>query len=550
MVGARRLLSGGERPSDADAPFRSEHATVGVTSSMSLNRPTVFLSSVYGQLACFRRDVAERAKADGIHVWVAEIDAPDLPLLQPDLPEDEYRRRSALITDRCLRAVRDSHGVIFVAGGYGSARFPRREDEVTILELELFQAVLHVRPLYFYQITRGPIDERLGGLLSILTAIYPGLVTIEACRTEQDALEKIAATLRHSFPQGQGPPESIQQFANRLRELIDEEMDGLTENGPRFLDGRFVGIAPRSVRRDLVEALVHDADRCHDEATRLAYLWVAVRYLAAVPYDRPENVEWLALWESVLKRWASAAAWYGLHGLLKFGRLAAVKSLQKVQERLSASGARSTQTIQASLGAVASEYYSSAKLASTPQRREALLNAALRNVRQQIKMGGADQSGLLLIQGPIELQLGKRLSAILTCWRASRLRKSAGEDEGRIGEAETHLGLACLIPLGWPLTAWWAKRLLTCGVRRLEEHRRDGFLVTAKKKLGYCHLALLDVRNARRELEEAMQLARDRCFFDQMLQLDAMLRKLPQKLGSLRMAVWLLRHLRSLKSTA
>ena len=70
---------------------------------MSLNRPTVFLSSVYGQLACFRRDVAERAKADGIHVWVAEIDAPDLPLLQPDLPEDEYRRRSALITDRCLR---------------------------------------------------------------------------------------------------------------------------------------------------------------------------------------------------------------------------------------------------------------------------------------------------------------------------------------------------------------------------------------------------------------------------------------------------------------
>jgi len=335
--------------------------------------------------------------------------------------------------------------------------------------------------------------------------------------------------------------EPFRDLAGNLRRLIgntDSKPSAKAPEDVRFLDGDFVGVAENVASRALIERLKECADQCSNEATRLAFLWVAVRHLAAAPYDRPEFTEWVPLWEDILRRWATSAAWYGLHGILALGRLAAVNSLREVRALLVAEGAPGTSSIHAGRGALASEYYSMAKLAPSEAQRRDLLRTALRQVKQELTRGGSDPTGLLLIKGPIELRLGKRIAAIRTFRRALRIRRANREDPGRIGEAETHLGFAYLSVF----FCWSARRLLRSGVQKLEQHRPDGFLVTAIKKLGYCYCTRLDIDSARREFQKALRLALDRCYFDQAIQLDGVLQSLPSNTGRLAALAWLFRQ--------
>ena len=513
---------------------------------MLAGRPIFFLSSLYTHFVALRQQAAEWGSKNGINIWVAEIEHPNLRLPKGST-EKEREDYSLRVAEICLEAVRASEAVIFIFGGYGSLTFPFERAMVTVLELELFQAILQLKPLYVFRLESAVLDPRLEGLLQILQSIHPQLFLTESCTDSDDALKKIRSLIerkgRSIEPQDGGMHKA---FARQLRELLpgnDARLkDNENEKPLRFLDGLFVGVSGAVPDPMLIERLIAGADSTLNEATRLAYLWVAVRHLAAVPYDRPEFAPWLPAWEAVLRRWASAAAWYGLHGFLALGRLAAVNSLREIAALTAPPAGEAERSIHASHGALASEYYSMAKLVSIRKKRRTLLKTALRHVNQALASGGNDPSGLFLIKGPIELSLGNRWAALRSFRMALAVRIASNEGPGRIGEAEAHLGFAQLSVL----RVWTARRYLQSGVLKLEQHRPDGFFVIAVKKLGYCHCMLLETRAARAEFERAYRFALERCYFDQAIQVDGILQTLPLNANRFGSFLWVVRNARRL----
>lgn len=97
-----------------------------------------------------------------------------------------------------------------------------------------------------------------------------------------------------------------------------------------FLDGFH---EPRETTPDkelVLELLNHESKAVHTEA-KLSRLWIALRELMAMP-PSASNAEFLPLWNEALGRWASNAAWYGLHGHIYLGQAAALFSLAHVRE--------------------------------------------------------------------------------------------------------------------------------------------------------------------------------------------------------------------------
>lgn len=493
---------------------------------MDTTKPTVFVSSVHLNLETLGRRLVNWTNANGLHLWIAEIEKPELR--PPENASDEQRLKYVLTTlEVCLEAVRNSTEVIFIGSGYGSLRFPFEATGITIIEMELFQAALHFKPIHVFALPDASTDDRLQGLLELISAIHPELYRIDQCDDNDDAFDKIIVRLKEIAKQGQVERSAPHlQLADKLRKSLSQVdlRRSATEAHSEFLDKRLIGIRGMTLDSDLLTTLIATAESCQNQATRLSYLWVALRHLASVPYDQPEFANWLPFWERVLKAWASTAAWYGLHGFLRLGRLAAVNSLRRIEALRAANVPAPPASIHSSLGGLASEYYSMAKLAPSKDQRRALMQKALELVTRQITIGTEkDASGLLLIRAPIELALGKRLAAIRSCRRALAIRREANDNPGRVGEAETHLGFAYLNVL----QIRSARNYLSAGVAKLQTVRSDGFLITAQKKLGYCYLFCLDLKQARMQFEEAFRLSLEQCCFDQAIQIDSVVQSLP-----------------------
>lgn len=434
-------------------------------------------------LNLLRREVYNLGQELGRPVWVTECG--DFGQAGRS-PED--------VQIGCLRYVREIPEFICILdGSYGT---PWNLAQLCVLELEIFTAALADKPFHFFLLDPYEPDPRTETLINAVRLAKPDLHD-----TRPTSRDEILVGLRSRLARGpaglrRGPLGGRLQRAGRAA----EESPDLNV---RFLDGNFTPLHEGPSGEEVIRELLSRASTETDEAARLVGTWMAIRHLCAVPYSDPKSAHFLPLWDVALGQWASAAAWYGLHGHNYLGRLAAVNTLIWIREH-SGEGNRAGRSIQSSYGARASEFYSMAKTAESRALRRSLLRRAWADVNRALDAVGADASGLLAIRASVLQALGRRCAGLRDYRTVLRIRLANRESEGRIGEAQAELGMGYL-RVG---RIRKAGRYLAQGVANLERAGRYEFTVRGMRKLAMFYLVTLRRQRAVDTLRRARDLAR------------------------------------------
>ncbi len=431
-------------------------------------------------------------------VWVAEVAAQELN----EKPSEE-------VQIACMRHVREIPAFIcIVDGSYGK---PWNIAQLCVLELEIIAATLARKPFHFFLLAPYEGDPRTESLLRVIRLMRPELVTAKP-QSAEEILENLA---KHLTKKKRGP-----HFLERGPAVSPGAL-WKPDLNIQFLNEVFVPLNQGQPDEASIRALLSDVSPERDEATRLVYLWMAIRHLCAAPYNDLAYQRFLPLWDRALSLWASAASWYGLHGVNFLGRLAAVNTLLRIRERISSSGELS---IQGSKGALASEYYSISKGVRSRQLKRKLLDKAVVLVSEAFKESQTDPSGLFAIRGSVLQASGRFAEGLRDYQEVLRLRQSRGDNPGVIGEAESELG--------WGFFQCWlhrrffalgylskAQHFLKHGAELLENSGRHAFSVRALRKLGLFYAFTFRFFLARRVLERAHDLASREAVQDQLRQL-------------------------------
>lgn len=254
---------------------------------------------------------------------------------------------------------------------------------------------------------------------------------------------------------------------------------------------------------------------------KLGRLWVAFRHLSSVPFVDKRYSNFKPLWHELWGQWSRAAAWYGLHGHLFLGRLAALTSVRDIYE-YGGTGAQFIDSIHTTSGAVASELYSIAKRVTSLRLKTTLRQKALHFVQEALDEKQSEQSGLLAIRGSIYLSFFRIGRAVADYERVVRLRQEAGETPNRIGEAEADLGMAYF----WQGKIHKARNLLEAGVAKLESSGDIPFTIRALRKLCLFHILTFKRKEASAIYDRANALASKHEVGGQTLQLNTLRRLL------------------------
>ena len=297
----------------------------------------------------------------------------------------------------------------------------------------------------------------------------------------------------------------------------------------QFLSGKFAPLFEGRPDKERIERLINDAAAETITPDKLAKLWIAIRHLSAAPFTDIKNAEYLSLWERALGQWASASAWYGLHGHFLLGRLAAVNSLSNIRKIMPSSMRKELgpPSIFADAGAAASEYYSIAKLVPSRWQRHRLLGKALWNCNAALGEGAvSDPSGLLDIRGHVKLQMFNPIGGISDLKRSLAFRRDRDQGPLRIGESEAHLGRA----YAYCRQHTKAERLLEDGTAKLRLSGNKPFLVQALRHLAVFYAQIGRRADAIKTLREAQTIAKDNEIQGQLQQIEEELRTLGEEL--------------------
>lgn len=378
--------------------------------------------------------------------------------------------------------------------------------DLSILELEIFHAVLSRKTPHFFAIEPFQPSAQLRTLLEALEVLQPHL--IQRCSREE-AFARIKTIMRRHrrlglsrlIPPFTGFPARLAPFS-RTRWAGRPHRDEIDLAG-LFLKSRFAPFAFEMVPdKATIHRLLEKAGATSHQATRLVLLWAAIRHLSMARYDDPHFASYLPLWNRALSLWAGAAAWAGLHGqYLSLGRLPAVNTLLGLRGH----AAKAHVTLRGQLnGSVASEYYSLAKRVRSRRKRRELREAALEQIQLGLATQPDDPSGLLLIQGSLLLALGRVDEAVAAYEAGLAHREKAGASPGALGEAQAELGFGYLRQGRMSE----ARGHLEAGVALLQQSKKNpGFTVRAMKKLALYYLRTWQLRQALRQLDEACALA-------------------------------------------
>lgn len=460
-----------------------------------------------------REKVFRIGERTGREIWVSPFSAPELT--------GRFDEETQIL---CLKKVREAQEFICVLdGSYGT---PWSQTQVSFLELELFTAALAGKRMRIFLMEPFKEDPHLSSLLRAITLACPD-AKYDILKPQQAIEDEIERSLDGSSRRAHRKDKYWSRILGRLVQYLAEMRTWLfKQNNPlldvRFLNNEFAALTDKPPDKDFITGLIERTDSISNMPYKLANLWAAIRHLGAVPYTRAGYKEFLPLWGMVLSRWASASAWYGLHGHIFLGRLAACNTLIDIRhtDQYRASFLQSASPISIGGGDLASEYYSIARLAASRPYKRALYNKALWNVEKALLEPHPDPSGLLNIRASVLLSLGRVRDAVTAYEEVHRIRVDAGEGPSRVGEAEADLGMAHF-RLGHIRRA---ERLLEGGVSKLESSDRVTFTVRAMKKLAWFYTLTMRHRRALTVLERAYKLAEEQELYDQIKQLDSIRR--------------------------
>lgn len=476
----------------------------------------VFISSVFKGLSDVREKIYNWASKNGYDAWVFEESDPLLGKTPP-----------VNIERVCLHHVDDSalYIVIFHTGYGSSAKFHLAN--ISLVDIEFFEAFKEGKPIYVYILKPFTPVRELEVFVEIVKTLLPN--SVKSCENEHDLVENIQRDIEQHF--------SIRKNVRKINRIpyqrrylakiaaMRRPLDiGV---GLRFNGGEFPQLSGRDFDRESVQSELRELTLVKDYTQVLDNAWKIIEKLFDVPWNKKEYHEHLPLWNEVLSLWDTASAWCGLHGALLIGKLAADNTLLAVRSRLVAHGEEytlnnflnenrpKTGTVEEwinlySLGcALASEYYSIAKQASSKRNREYYLKRSDSWLRVAERATDIDDSlkrkaSIAAIRGHVYQMLGNLLDAE----KQFKFNLQIREDNelifgsGEIGEARSDLGYIYHLR-GQNMNA---EKLLVEGVKLLEGKMDAGFAVRAKKKLASYYLSIGNFHESVRQFAESEAL--------------------------------------------
>ena len=160
-------------------------------------------------------------------------------------------------------------------------------------------------------------------------------------------------------------------------------------------------------------------------------------------------------------------------------------------------------------GALASAYYSIARILAPSLDAWLCLRRAGRHVKQAIDARGSAHDNLLALRGSIRLRMGNFVGALTDFQKMVRLREASGAGEQKKADALMHLGHAYSFV---PCLARGCD-LLSASVKILEQFPNDPNLPRARRKLAFAYKLRGQRARAREQLElanrEASRIAAD-----------------------------------------
>ncbi|MEA3043158.1 MAG: hypothetical protein QOH47_996 [Sphingomonadales bacterium] len=469
----------------------------------------IFFSSCFTDAGDIYLSVRRRVRktfnaSDDKQVWMGE----DFPIL--DRGSKAAPVEKALF---CVKGVRHCEAyvaVIIDKHGTGIEIGPGKKTQASFLELELFEAAVSRRPAFIYILKGHEPTGRMAALLNLLGPALPGLVREPLDEDEiLRRIERILNDIRHPWVS------RLRRFA-AIGTTAHDRL-GISRHRPyqpatglpalQFLGDPFdPTLAPPAL--DLVDDLLKRADALDDHQSRLAVIWMALRELMGARPDGASDDHLLHCWDSALAKWASTSAWYGLHGFCLMGCLGAISSRSRIIQNYRSPPPPPH-------GAFASEYYSIAKKVGDSALRAAFFDLALNHL--DVTLRAQPDSQALAIRGSVYWQLGRRAEAVDDYERVVQLCEQSSAAPATLGSAKAELGFALVRSRG---TRRRGLSLLQDGVDLGSSGKPDGFLVRAKRKLGYGYFLAGAPRRAMAELVDAYDMAADHGLFDQISKIE------------------------------
>src|ERR1043166_9468874 len=236
------------------------------------------------------------------------------------------------IEDVCRELIRDSRALVALLDHRGgrALAFEGVKTPVTVLEIELIQALFQKMPVFVFILDGFSGNERLRGLVHL---------------AERWRLAKVRYFHRNTLGHRKaGLPEEI---IDSIRKIADNTPSQRIVEWIRTLSMRFRRYRTLDIQLSNYEfagfcdefdttgtqRLIETAAATRDHAARLAMLWAAIRQLCSVPYTQDEFTDARPLWDKALSEWGRSAAWYGLHDDSPLGLLATVNTHNWIRAR-------------------------------------------------------------------------------------------------------------------------------------------------------------------------------------------------------------------------
>lgn len=438
-------------------------------------------------------------------IWIAESERPDL---NPEEGIDQLE-----IIDICLDAIEATEAFFLLdTGEYGSHLHVRGQpSELSFLELELFQAALLGKPIYYLLVGQAKRRTQLQGLVETLERT----VYVEYVRTLGDAEAHIRSVLDATETRSR---RSANKVARRLSGTLIKQRHFDWSNQrlfsePQFLHGTICGATRQSADLDVARHYLGLADEQSQTNRILSRTWIAMRALMFDHFSETKDPTIVELWDRALRTWSRAAAWRGLHGHLWLGNVAALGSLAALRLR-SESPLYDPRTPNTGdlYDSLASVYYSISKRVPVGLK-PAMLARSAAYVEEGLHSRDENLRGTLLpIRGSINHQRRRFLAAARDFSDALDLAVKQDASPDQIGFLMTELGFAEL----FLLKPKRARQRIEEGLRFMTpETSSPGFRVRALRKHIRASLACLDLVSARESATSALAVALEHRLYDQ-----------------------------------
>lgn len=429
------------------------------------------------------------------------------------------------IVDRCFSGIRDCDLFVFVLSGRHGSGVDYVENGTlsSYLELELFAAAVLEKPVLLLHIKGHEPEEALKDSLILLKEKFSDSEYIidneKNLFTHFNRVCQLLATgIWH--PSCNKSLSKLPDWLSikRTKNSLDKD---LVNPSLLFLNGKLFSKAsnvdPDKAKLLLYQVasgvrLINDSQMPMPHGVALFRLWAAMRQLMDQSGKSISDPLIAPLWDKALGLWASNASWFGLHGHVWMGPLAAVNLQGNVRLNLGKEPEFfNNNDVREPLGARASAIYSIAQRMHTRERKIYHFRQTIKLAEKAIKRDTNAQQGALSIRGHASMKIGS-LGYLSKFWEAEKdfrlsltLREKSGSSPASIGEAMADLGL-CMIFTGHPIKGLSClqdgielmrtsntangKAFLARGLRKLEHGAR---LTFRKKIANAAHVERIEV---------------------------------------------------------